>query len=171
MNWKVMSVGMLLTVPLLYILARGFEFNPRDLPDVVVGKQAPLFSRPTLEGETLSLEGLKGAPVVINFWSTTCQPCRVEHPHLISTAKRYKSKGVAFIGVLYADEAANAKRYLKKAGFAYPTVVDELQSIPIDYGVTGVPETFIINKEGIIVKKIKGAVSESMLSEILEPLL
>ena len=78
---------------------------------------------------------------------------------------------MVFLGVLYGDEAKNAERYLKKAGSAYPTVIDELQSIPIDYGVSGVPETFIINKEGIVVKKFKGPVTELELTEILDTLL
>ena len=166
-----MGAGMLLCIPGLFFLARGFDFDPRDLPDAVVGTQAPLFARPTLDGYELDLKTLKGAPVVINFWSTWCQPCKLEHAHLIAAANRYKSKGVAFVGVLYGDEAKNAERYLKKAGSAYPTIIDEVQSVPIDYGVSGVPETFVIDKQGVIIKKFKGPVTETDLSLILDPLL
>ena len=171
MNWKIMGLGMFLTVPTLYFLARGFEFDPRDLPDAVVGQHAPGFVRSTIEGYEVSLDTLQGSPVVINFWATWCQPCKAEHPHLIATAERFKPKGVAFLGVLYGDEAVNAERYLIRAGSAYPTIVDEQQSIPIDYGVGGVPETFVIDKRGVIIKKFTGPVTQEELTVVLESLL
>jgi cytochrome c biogenesis protein CcmG/thiol:disulfide interchange protein DsbE len=166
-----MGIGMFLTVPALYFLARGFDFDPRDLPDAVVGQVAPGFTRPSLDGYEISLSDLKGGPVVINFWATWCQPCKAEHAHLISTANRFKPKGVAFLGVLYGDEADKATRYLKRAGSAYPTLVDESQSIPIDYGVGGVPETFVVDKDGTIIKKFTGPVTEGELAIVLESLL
>ena len=171
MNWNVMGLGMFLTIPSLYFLARGFDFDPRDLPDAVVGQPAPTFSRPSLEGYEINLQDLKGSPVVINFWATWCQPCKSEHGHLIAAAQRFKPKGVAFLGVLYGDEADTAKRYVKRAGSDYPTLIDDAQSIPIDYGVGGVPETFVIDKDGVIVKKFTGPVTEVELSSILESLL
>ena len=171
MNWKIMGVGMALTVPLLYILARGFDFDPRALPDEMVGAPAPNFSRQTLDGYDVSLEALKGAPVVLNFWASWCNPCLVEHQHLMASAASYKSKGVAFLGVLYSDEEAKGKRFLKKHGSAYPTLVDSTQRMAIDYGVSGVPETFVIDKEGKIVKKFTGPVTKEDLSEVLDGLL
>ena len=171
MNWKVMGLGMFLTVPGLYFLARGFDFDPRDLPDAVVGEPAPAFTRKSLEGYDISIVELKGSPIVVNFWSTWCQPCKFEHKHLIAAAERYKSKGVIFLGVLYQDDPKLAKKYLQRAGSAYPTVVDPNQSIPIDYGVGGVPETFVIDKEGVIRKKFTGPVTEGEIIAVLDTLL
>ena len=171
MNWKIMGIGMVCTVPLLYFLARGFEFNPRDLPDEMVGATAPDFKRTSLDGYEVSFKDLKGGPIVLNFWSSWCKPCLVEHADLLSTASAYKPKGVVFLGVLYADDVSKGKNFIKKHKSAYPTLIDETQRMAIDFGVSGVPETFVIDKSGTIVKKFKGPITKQELSSVLDGLL
>ena len=92
MNWKIMGIGMVCTVPLLYFLARGFEFNPRDLPDEMAN--APDFTRSTLDGYEISLKDLKGGPIVLNFWSSWCKPCLAELKYLNKLAEKNKDKMV-----------------------------------------------------------------------------
>jgi len=171
MNWKIMGVGLICTIPLIFVLAKGFNYDPRAMPEELTGETAPDFTLSSLEGYEISLKETKGSVVVINFWATWCQPCLLEHGHLQQAAEEYKSKGVVFLGVLYSDTAAKAKPFLKQHGSNYPTLIDEKQRTNIDYGVSGVPETFVIDKNGIIVKKFAGPVSKTELDRVLEPLL
>jgi len=167
MNWKVLGAGVVVTVPLLAILASGFGLNPRVESNALEGQAAPNFELETLEGDRVALSELRGKPVVINFWATWCQPCLIEHQALIRSAQRFAPAGVTFLGVLYNDEPAEAVRYLKKKGAAYPTLIDVNGRTAIDYGVAGVPETFFINAEGTIAYKATGPVNDEMVSSIL----
>ena|GEM_PF-613024 len=120
----------------------------------VEGLQAPSFQLATLDGKAISLSDFRGQPMVINFWATWCRPCEEEHPNLVRAAKRFESQGVAFLGVLYDDGAERARQMLKRLGEAYPTVVDVGGKVSAEYGVTGVPETYFINANGVIVEKV-----------------
>lgn len=171
MNWKIMGLGLALTLPLIAVLAKGFSYDPRALPEELTGKEAPEFSLQSLDGYTVNLSDLKGSPVVINFWATWCTPCFQEHKQLMSAAAKYKRRGVAFLGVLYGDTAENARPFLQQHGAAYPTLLDDKQRTNIDFGVSGVPETFVIDQSGIIVKKFTGPVTESQVSQVLNELL
>ena len=170
MNWRWFGFGLILIAPLFWWLTKGFSFDPRALPDEITGEKAPQFVLSSLEGYEVNLRDLEGGPVVINFWATWCQPCLLEHPHLQQVAAEYKSKGVNFLGILYGDTAQKARPFLKKYGSSYPTLIDEKQSVNIDYGVAGVPETFVINQKGVIVKKFAGPVSRDELKLVLDSL-
>ncbi len=171
MNWKILGVGALVVVPMVWLLAEGFGHDPRALPNVLEGKEAPGFALQTLEGDPVSLESVRGSPVVLNFWATWCVPCLQEHPVLLEAARRYQGRGVVFLGVLYGDEAADANAYLKKHGKAFPTLLDPAQRTAIDYGVGGVPETFFIDRSGQIVRKVSGPVSPDVMVSTLEEML
>jgi cytochrome c biogenesis protein CcmG/thiol:disulfide interchange protein DsbE len=127
---------------------------------------APGFALTTLDGEAVDLASLAGKPLVLNFWATWCQPCKLEHPNLLEGARR--NPGVAFLGVLYGDTPEKAKRYLDRVGSAYPTLVDPGQRTAMDYGVGGVPETFFIDREGRIVKKLAQPLSATELQRQVE---
>ena len=150
-NYAVLGGGLLLVVPLVAILASGFGNDPHALPNMMEGKKAPEFCLEDLDGKETCLSDFRGSPVVLNFWSTWCQPCKLEHPVFQATA--LASPDTKFIGVIYSDDANKVRIYLSKVGSVYPNLVDENNRTAIDYGVTGVPETFFINPEGIIVKK------------------
>ncbi len=170
-NWVVLGLGLLLVVPLVAVLASGIGKDPKGVSNALEGRVAPTFALQTMDGETVDLASLAGAPVVLNFWSTWCQPCKIEHPHLQQAAQVYGARGVVFLGVLYQDEEAKARPFLKRNGSVFPTLVDPGQRVAIDYGVAGVPETFIITKDGQIARKFSGPVSYQVLAETLEPLL
>lgn len=171
MNWKVWFAGMLLTVPLIVLLATGFGKDPHALPSTMETKPAPAFSLVTLEGDPVTLAELRGKPVVLNFWATWCGPCAQEHPTMIEAAHRYEPRGVVFLGVLYGDEPEKAASFLLKNGSAYPTLIDATQRTAIDYGVAGVPETFFIDPQGRIARKVVGPVSPDQVVETLEAML
>ncbi|MDP6931262.1 MAG: redoxin domain-containing protein [Myxococcota bacterium] len=170
MNWKILGVGIAVTAPLFWVLVQGFGQDPRALPSVLEGRAAPAFTLDTLQGESVSLGSLEGRPVVLNFWATWCQPCAQEHPILSATARRYRNH-VDFYGVLYQDEPTRARMVVERQGEDYPTLVDPEGRVAIDYGVGGVPETFILDGQGQIHRKITGPVHEQELLEILEGLL
>lgn len=171
MNWKVLLLGLLLGLPLIFILAKGFNYDPRALPEELTGQIAPDFRLNSLDGYAIALQDTKGSPVVINFWATWCQPCLQEHKDLQVAATEYKGKGVSFLGVLYGDTAEKAKIFLAKHGSVYPTLIDDAQRTNIDYGVAGVPETFVIDKNGVVVHKFAGPVTKMELDAVLQPLL
>jgi len=171
-NLKVLVLGVVMTGGLVAILASGFGNDPHATPDVMTAEPAPDFSLTTLDtGHVISLASLAGTPVVINFWSTWCQPCKIEHPYLLDAARRYKGQGVVFLGVLYGDEPSAARRFTEANGSAFPTVLDAGGRMATDYGVTGVPETFVIDAQGQIVERVVGPVGPDTLTDVLEELL
>jgi len=172
MNWKVLVAGLVPIAALVGVLASGFGKDPHALPSMLDGKPAPAFELENLDGSgPVTLESLKGSPVVINFWATWCRPCAQEHPHLLEAARRYGPRGVKFVGILYGDTPEKAKPYLKRHGSGYPTLLDPGQRCAIDYGVGGVPETFILSRDGVVVRKHAGPMHLDDLSEALEELL
>lgn len=171
MNWKVLAAGAAVIVPLVGVLAMGFGSDPRAIPSMLEGRPAPDFALESMDGQPFALDDFSGKPLVVNFWASWCVPCAQEHPWLVRTAGQYQPRGVAFLGVLYGDEVPAAKGFLARYGNAYPTLLDPSQRVAIDYGVAGVPETFVIDGQGNIVKKFTGPVNPDELLATLDALL
>lgn len=152
-NIPILVMGLLVTLGIVAVLGSGFGKDPHRLEvDALEGKQAPRFFLNDLQGQPHSLADSIGEEwVVINFWSTWCGPCKMEHPELLKAAKMWPD--VKWLGMIYQDDPAAIERYLKMKGSAYPHLVDPSGAISVDFGVTGVPETFFINPEGVVVKK------------------
>lgn len=165
-NYTVLAVGALLVLPTLWLFRAGFDTNQRALPSVLEGQVAPGFSLVDLDGDVWSLAALKGRPVVINFWSTWCGPCKAEHGLLQQAAQL--NPDVQFLGVIYSDEPDACRRYLTRAGTTYDHLIDEAGRTAIDYGVGGVPETFFLDATGTIVHKFVGPLDPRSLSELLQ---
>jgi cytochrome c biogenesis protein CcmG/thiol:disulfide interchange protein DsbE len=170
MNKKVLLIGGLITMPVLVFLAISFRFDPRKIDSPLIGKQAPEFVLQDLDGNEVSLEALRGKPVLLNFWATWCQPCIVEHPVLRAGARRYADR-VHFLGVIYQDETDAIRRFVRQQGAWGPSLIDPDVKVGIAYGVYGAPETFFIDADGVIVEKVTGALSPSRLDHILGALL
>ena len=171
MNWKIMGFGMALCVPSIYFLARGFDFDPRALPEELVGQPAPSFELTSFDGYQISSKDIQCSPIVINFWASWCKPCLSEHPYLLEIAAEYKSKGIVFLGILYGDTQSKGEIFLKKHGSAYPTLLDPTQRTSIDYGVAGVPETYVIDGAGNIIHKFTGPIDPVILRGLLDEVL
>ncbi|MCP4810789.1 MAG: TlpA family protein disulfide reductase [Proteobacteria bacterium] len=167
----ILGLGLVLLIPMVWVLASGFGKDPHAVPDAMTGEVAPPFSLHTMDGELVTLKELEGRPVVLNFWSTWCVPCKIEHPVLQNGASTYGPRGVVFLGVLYGDTEAAARPFLKKNGSTYPTLLDPDGATAVDYGVAGVPETFFIDGDGMIVRKVAGPVSADVLITTLEGML
>jgi cytochrome c-type biogenesis protein CcmF len=123
-------------------LAAGRGSRPR------VGERAPDFSVDLLDGSTLSRSDLHGQVSVINFWSPECQPCEDELPDLQAIWEEYQDKEVAFLGVSFPDLEAGTREMVSEFGITYPNGLDAV--MPVDYGITGVPETFVIGPQGSV---------------------
>jgi cytochrome c biogenesis protein CcmG/thiol:disulfide interchange protein DsbE len=117
----------------------------------MVNHPAPDFTLTTFKGTTISLEDLRGKPVVINFWASWCPPCRIEAPLIERTWRAYKKRGPIFIGVNIQDRKEDALNYIREFDITYPNGPDPTGEIAIDYGVSGLPVTFFVSSRGEVV--------------------
>lgn len=163
MRWTPFLIVVASTGVLVALLAFGFSTNPREVPSVLEGQAAPACSLTGLDGETITIADLKGKPVLVNFWSTWCVPCKTEHGILQQAARAWKGR-VEFIGVVYQDEAPKARTYLAQRGSEYRQFMDPDSKCAIEYGVAGVPETFFIDAQGTIRHKQTGPLTPSALN-------
>ncbi len=136
-----------------------------------VNRPAGDFTLPLFNGGEITLSSLKGKPVVINFWASWCPPCRDEAPILEKVWRSYREKGVTFIGVDIQDKAEDALAYIEEFDITYPNGQDTDGRITIDYGVGGIPVTFFVDRDGLIVSRWVGAINEALLVARIEELL
>lgn len=158
-------VAFLVLAGFLYV---GLGLNPREVPSPFIDKPAPVFTLPQLQSpdKNFSPADMKGKVWLFNLWASWCVSCKEEHPVLMELARL---NVVPIIGLDYKDKRADAEAWLNRGGNPYYLIAfDEDGRTGIDYGVTGVPETFIIDKQGIIRDKIIGIVTpENWQSRIL----
>ncbi|HSH08674.1 MAG TPA: DsbE family thiol:disulfide interchange protein [Burkholderiales bacterium] len=157
-------------VVLVGFLGVGLKLNPREVPSPLVGKAAPPFTLPVLHepGKTISNTELKGQVWLLNVWASWCVACREEHPVLVELARQ---KVVPIYGLNYKDKSDDAKAWLKQFGDPYVlSLVDAKGQIGIDYGVYGVPETYVIDRDGVIRYKKIGPVTPETVREKILPL-
>jgi DsbE subfamily thiol:disulfide oxidoreductase len=142
---------------------------PKDIPSVMIGKPVPEFNLPPLlKNKGLTTAGLKGKVTIVNFFASWCIDCLAEHRYLAGLS----GKGAALVGVDYKDADKEGQAWLKKNGNPYNTVVaDHDGRTAIDFGVYGVPETYLIDKHGIIRYKQTGPVTPDIIAEKLLPLI
>jgi cytochrome c biogenesis protein CcmG/thiol:disulfide interchange protein DsbE len=129
---------------------------------------APDFSLTTFDGQAVRLSDLRGKVVMINFWASWCGPCRDEAPELQRTWDRYKDRGVVFLGIAYTDTERNAQAFLKEYGTTYPNGLDLGTRISGQYHIQGVPETFIVDRDGKVVEFVMAPLTELALSAKLD---
>ncbi|MFC1881024.1 TlpA family protein disulfide reductase [Thermodesulfobacteriota bacterium] len=137
----------------------------------MVNRPAPDFSLKTFKGNTISLEDLRGKPVVINFWASWCPPCRIEAPLIERTWRAYKNRGLIFLGVNIQDREEDALSYIREFDITYPNGPDPTGEITIDYGVSGLPVTFFISNKGEVVRRWVGAIETNVLISSIEEIM
>lgn len=143
---------------------------PSQLPSPLVGKPAPEFTLPALSGGGFSHADLaKGEPTVVNFWASWCAPCRVEHPLLEALAAR---GNIRLYGVAWKNKPELARRFLDELGNPFARAdLDETGRMGIDWGISGVPETFVVDGRGIIRAHYAGPLTPDVVSEVILPAL
>lgn len=154
---------------LVALFAVGLRKDPSQIPSPLIGKPAPAFALPLLNiGTPFTQNDFKGRPLLVNFFASWCAGCQVEHPLLMQLSQQ----GVEIIGMNYKDQAPEANRWLQRHGNPYRLVVADLQGTAgLDFGVYGVPETFVLDAEGVIVYKQIGPMTELAWRETIAPLL
>jgi len=168
----VLTVAILLpTMAVLGLLAWGFTREAKFIPTPLLAKPAPDFSLTLFDGTVLRLEELRGKVVFLNFWASWCPPCRAEARMLEAAWRGHKDRGVVFLGINIQDKEDAARKFLEEFGVTYPNGMDPGSKIAIDYGVWGLPETFIIDREGRITYKHVGALGvDTVIAKLDEAL-
>lgn len=154
------------------VFGSRFGKDPRLVESPLIGKPSPDAVLPFLEqGGELALSELRGQIVVLNFWASWCVGCRQEHDDLLAVANAYRDEGVEFLGVVFQDERGDAIAFLNELGRGYSNVVDVDSRLGVEFGVFGIPETFFIDRDGVVVAKISGESNVTALSGILDDIL
>jgi len=163
-------IPLLIFVVLMGFLAMGLSLNPREIPSPLINKPAPAFSLPVLDApeQKIAAQDLRGKVWVLNVWASWCVACRIEHPLWVEFSK---SGLVPIYGLNYKDKRDDAIRWLGNFGNPYLRSLSDTDGlVGIDFGVYGVPETFVIDKQGVIRMKHIGPVTPEVLRDDIIPL-
>ena len=167
-GWKVIPI--VLFILLSVFLWRGLSLNPHDLPSVQLGKSIPQFSLPQLQNPdvTFSSNQLRDQVVLLNVWASWCAACVEEQVFMLQLAR----DGVPIYGLNYKDNSVNALQWLAQWGNPYKLVVQDRDGkVAIDFGVYGAPETFIIDKKGVIRYRHAGVITQEIWLKEIFPLM
>jgi cytochrome c biogenesis protein CcmG, thiol:disulfide interchange protein DsbE len=132
---------------------------------------APDFTVTTYDGETMALQDLRGKIVVVNFWASWCIPCKEEAPFLQSVSERYRDQDVVILGIAYSDIDAQSLEFIERYAITYPNAPDNGTRVSDAYHITGVPETFVIDRQGNIAYFFYAQVPEETLIAVLDRLI
>jgi cytochrome c biogenesis protein CcmG/thiol:disulfide interchange protein DsbE len=165
------AIPLAIFLTLVGFFAVGLMRDPREVPSPFIGKPAPVFKLAQLHeaDRVFTPEDMKGKVWLLNVWASWCVSCRVEHPLLVEMAKK---NVVPIVGLNYKDKREDGLQWLGKFGNPYAlSAYDADGRVGIDYGVYGVPETFVIDKEGVIRYKQIGPITPEALEKVLLPLI
>ena len=167
---KAYLVPFVIFAVLLGFLAMGLGLKPHEIPSPLIDKPAPAFSLPTLDApeQKISSQDLRGKVWILNVWASWCVACRIEHPLLVEFSK---TGAVPIYGLNYKDKRDDAMGWLGKFGNPYTRSLSDTEGlVGIDFGVYGVPETFVIDKQGVIRLKQIGPVTPEVLRDEILPM-
>jgi cytochrome c biogenesis protein CcmG, thiol:disulfide interchange protein DsbE len=164
------ALPLFLFIGIALILWRGLSLHPQQVPSPLINKQAPNFNLPELiSGATTNNNDFQGHVTLVNVWATWCYACAEEHEFLL---KLSQDTNLYIYGFNYKDDVEKAKTWLHEHGNPYKKIaVDKIGSVCIDWGVYGTPETFVLDKHGIIRYKHIGPITDSNWSQILKPII
>jgi cytochrome c biogenesis protein CcmG/thiol:disulfide interchange protein DsbE len=163
-----MAAGIIVLV-VLVLLGYALMTDPAEPPQT--GSAVPDFQHTALDGSPMNLSGHRGEVVVVNFFSSWCAPCQEEAADLEQTWRAYQGQGVQFLGIAYKDADSKAQAFLNRFGVSYPSTVDRSNRTARAYGVTGVPETFVIDQQGLLARHFLGPITQTQLSQEIDRLL
>lgn len=159
-------IPLLVFVGLAALFWRGLSLDPNYMPSALENRPLPAFAADTLEGTPITDSDLRGAPLLLNVWATWCPTCAAEHAYLNELARR----GIRIYGINYKDDAAAARRWIETRGNPYvANILDPAGRLGLDLGVTGAPETYLVDGEGIVHLRHQGPVDERVWRTVFEP--
>jgi cytochrome c biogenesis protein CcmG, thiol:disulfide interchange protein DsbE len=165
--WTAVAVGVVFAA-FVAVLATRPSASTRLARSPLLGKPVPPIEGEALDAGQFNLSGLTGRWVLVNFFATWCVPCRLEHPELVRFAARHRALGDAeVVGVIYDDSSAAVRAFRAKEGGDWPMVADPKGRIALDFGVAGVPESYLISPDGVVTAKVVGGVREADLDRLL----
>lgn len=164
------AIPIVVLLVLIGFLAIGLKHDPREIPSPLVGKPMPAFSLTTLDGgKPVTQADLQGRPLLVNFFASWCAGCQVEHPVLMKLSREYQ---VEIVGLDYKDTRQDAEHWLQRHGNPYRSVIADPQGqAGLDWGVYGVPETYVIAADGTVLYKHIGPVTIEAWRSRIAPLL
>ena len=149
------------------VLAKGLG-GPQLAESPLLGQPAPVFDLARLDSGRIKSRDFGGRIYVVNYWASWCVPCREEAPVLEDFATRHASDGVQLVGIVFADELDAARSFVKEFKLTYPQLDDPTGRTAVDYGVRGVPETFVVDQRGVVMARLIGALSPGTLDRVVE---
>jgi len=171
MRWLKYAIPLAVFLGLVGFFAVGLSRDPHEVPSPFIGKAAPAFKLEQLHDAQAAFtpEEMKGKVWLLNVWASWCVSCRVEHPLLVEMSKQ---KVVPIVGLNYKDRREDGVKWLSKFGNPYVVSAHDLEGrVGIDYGVYGVPETFVIDKAGVVRYKQIGPITPEALEKTILPLI
>lgn len=160
-------------MPLLVLAIWGTMLlaRPATSGTVAVGAPAPAFVLADLNGSPLRLADLRGRPVIVNFWASWCGPCVDEFPMLVNAAAAHRADGLVVVGIVFRDRSEAAREFMARLGAEWPTAMDPGEAVADEFGIIGPPDTFFIDRGGVVVGRQIGQLSASDLQRGLSQIL
>jgi cytochrome c biogenesis protein CcmG/thiol:disulfide interchange protein DsbE len=149
----------------------GFGVNATGRKGDVRNRPAPDFTIEQFDGSTFQLSRHRGEVVLLNFWASWCPPCQIEAPALERAWRKYGDRGLVVFGLDVWDERADAMKFIEKDKISYPNGLKGGGSVAVEYGVTGLPETFVIDRRNVLVRRWIGPLDDRRIASLVEPLL
>ncbi|HEX5631327.1 MAG TPA: TlpA disulfide reductase family protein [Acidimicrobiia bacterium] len=170
--WLIWGIAATAVAVVAVVFASRFGTDPRLGPSPLVGKPAPAIAATSIDdGAVVTLADYQGSVLVVNFWAPWCIPCREEHAVLLEAAEQYGPSGVVVLGIAYESELDDVHEFLDELGHGYQVAMDDRSRAAISFGVRGVPETFFIDRSGVVVGKVSGAVDRAVVTATLDSIL
>jgi cytochrome c biogenesis protein CcmG/thiol:disulfide interchange protein DsbE len=171
-RWTLLGAVLAAVALLAVLFSFGLGRDPTQLRSNLIGRPAPRFDLPGLSGGSgIDLAGLRGQVVVVNFFASWCAECRVEHDDLAAAWARYRDQGVVFVGIPFQDQPAASRAFATQIGMDWPVLSDPDSSTALRFGVYGVPETFLIGRDGTLRYRYAGPVDYGSLTDRIAGLL
>jgi cytochrome c biogenesis protein CcmG/thiol:disulfide interchange protein DsbE len=160
-------VGVVLLALIVLLATRGAD---EETSSKIVGQAAPDFTGQTLDDDTFRLSQHRGEWVLVNFFASWCVPCRIEHPELVRYAEEHADDGVQVVSVAFSDESEDIRQFFVEEGGDWPVLPSQTGSIALDYGVSQVPETYVVAPSGLVVARIDDGFTVAKMDAIIDSL-